>query len=115
MDKNEFGQALLDAIEVILARRGDLTLTLTNLRRVIHEALEPGTEKQFDRPPSQPQLPVEPEYPRLKVKYDRTTGQALEYKVIYGIKEEIPMMSGGWYRRPMSELEQIKKEAECAA
>jgi len=51
MDKNEFGQALLDAIEVILARRGDLTLTLTNLRRVIHEALEPGTEKQFDRPP----------------------------------------------------------------
>lgn len=48
----------------------------------------------------------EPEYPKLKCKYDKNTGRLLEQKVIHDIREEVPYMSGGWFTRPMSELVQ---------
>jgi hypothetical protein len=109
MEGNEFANALLDAIEARLTRRGDLTLTLGSLKSLVRETLEPGAEKLFERPPSPPQLPVEPEYPRLRVRYDHETGRALEYVVIEDIRSEIPFMRG-WYRRPMGELSQLQQE-----
>jgi hypothetical protein len=113
MEGSEFANALLDAIEARLRRRGDMTLTLGSLKSLVRETLEPGAEKLFERPPSPPQLPVPPpEFPKLKVKYDRETGQPLEHVVCETIFEEIPYMSGGWYTRPLSELEQIRRTSE---
>ena len=108
MNGNEFGDALIGAIEFRLAKRGELTLTLGTLKALVREALDPSGYKTFDRPPEIPQLPVEPEYPRLRVRYDRETGRALEHKVIYDVRDEIPYMRG-WYVRPMSELAQLEQ------
>ena len=104
--------ALETALEARLARRGDMVQTDASLLNLLREARDPEASKAFDRPASPPQLPVEPEYPRLRVRYDRETGRALEYTVIEDIRSEIPYMRG-WYRRPMSEVEQIRREIEC--
>ena len=104
--------AVMSALEARLARRGDMVQTDASLLSLLREALDPEAYKGFDPPASRPQLPVEPEYPRLRVRYDRETGRALEYTVIGDIRSEIPYMRG-WYRRPMSEVEQIRREIEC--
>jgi hypothetical protein len=104
--------AVMSALEARLARRGDMVQTDASLLNLLREARDPEASKAFDRPASPPQLPVEPEYPRLRVRYDRETGRALEYTVIEDIRSEIPYMRG-WYRRPMSEVEQIRREIEC--
>src|SRR6516162_2682755 len=100
-------EAMEAALQARLARRGDMVQTDASLLSLLREALDPEAYKGFDPPASRPQLPVEPEYPRLRVRYDRETGRALEYTVIGDIRSEIPYMRG-WYRRPMSELEQVR-------
>jgi hypothetical protein len=114
MDENKFASSLIAVIEA-RQKHGELVVTLGLLKRLVYEAVHPEAAEMFERPPVPPQLPVEPEYPRLKVKYDSHTGRPLEYQVVYDINEELAVMSTPWYRRPMSELEQIKKEVACAA
>jgi hypothetical protein len=113
MDGSEFAAALIDAIEAGLARQGDMVLTRASLKSLVREALDP-TYKGFDRPASPPQLPAPPpEFPKLKVKYDRETGRPVEHVVCETIYEEVAYMSGGWYTRPMTELEEVRRMIEC--
>jgi hypothetical protein len=119
MDGKELREAVnatLEALEVALqarlARRGDMVSTDASLLSLIREARDPEAAKAFERPAS-PQLPAPPpEFPKLKVKYDRETGKPLEHVVCETIFEEISYMSGGWYTRPLSELEQIRRTSE---
>jgi len=101
--------ALISALEARLARRGDMVQTDASLLNLLREARDPEGAKAFDRPASPPQLPVEADYPRLRVRYSGETGCAVEYAVIEDIRSEIPFMRG-WYRRPMSELSQLQQE-----
>jgi len=115
MDRNEFFKALIDAIEARLTRQGDIVLTSASLKSLVREALEPGAEKLFERPVP-PQLPApSPEFPKLKVRYDRQTVQSLEHVVCESICEEVRFISGGWYTRPLAELEEVKRQIACAA
>ena len=64
---NEFAASLIPAVE----RRqqpGELVVTLALLKSLVREALNPELTMRFERPPVLPQLPIEPDYPRLKVK-----------------------------------------------
>jgi hypothetical protein len=112
MDGKEFADALIDTIEARLIKRGDITLTLASLRTLVRETLYPEVANAFERPASPPQLPVEPNYPRLRVRYDVETHRALEYAVIEDIRSEIPYMRG-WYIRPMSELDEVRRMTAC--
>ena len=85
--------------------------TDASLLSVIREARDPEAHKAYDRPVP-PQLPgPPPESPKLKVKYNHE-GQPVEHVVCETIFEEIPYMSGGWYTRPLGELEQIRRTSE---
>jgi hypothetical protein len=65
----------------------------------------------FERPPVPPQVPAPPpEFPKLKVKYQ--SGRPVEHVICETIYEEVSYLSGGWYTRPLSELEQIRRTAE---
>jgi hypothetical protein len=105
----KLANALIGVIDARLTRRGDMVLTDASLKSLVHELRDPEVAKAFERPPSPPQLPIEPEYPRLRVRYDHETGRALEYAVIEDVRSEIPFMRG-WYRRPMGELSQLQQE-----
>jgi hypothetical protein len=119
MDGKELREAVNATLEAIdaalqarLARRGDMVSTDASLLSLIREARDPEAAKAFERPASPPQLPAPPpEFPKLKVKYDQT-GNPVEHVVCETIFEEIPYMSGGWYTRPLSELEQIRRTSE---
>jgi hypothetical protein len=112
MDGAKFASSFIAAIEA-RQQHGELVVTLGLLKRLVHEAINPETATSFERPPVPPQLPTEPEYPRLKVKYDRGTGRPLEYRVIYNINEELPTMSAPWYRRPLAEVDEVRRQI-CA-
>ena len=100
--------ALETALEARLARRGDMVQTDASLLNLLREARDPEASRAFDRPASPPQLPgPPPEFPKLKCRYQ--AGQPVEYVVCETIYEEVPYMSGGWYTRPLSELQQIRR------
>jgi hypothetical protein len=112
VDGNEFAKALIDALDARLSRRGEMTLTEGGLKALLREALDPQAAKAFERPPAPPQLPgPPPDFPKLKVKYQM--GRPVEHVICATIFEEVPFMAGGWYTRPLSELEQIRRELGC--
>ena len=113
MDGKEFAASLINAIE-LRQQRGELVVTLALLKSLVREALNPELAMTFERPPVPPQLPVEAEYPRLKVKYDRATGRPLEYRIVSDVQDEIGTMAVPWNRRPMSEVEDVRRMIECA-
>jgi len=86
--------------------------TDASLLNLLREALHPELALTINRPPVPPQLPVEPAYPRLKVRYDRD-GRPVEYKIFDEINQEIGYMSVPWRTRPMSELEEVRRMIEC--
>jgi hypothetical protein len=99
--------ALLVVLEAEFNTKGDMTLTTSGLMSRIRRALDPEVAKGYDRPAPVPQLPgPPPEFPKLKVRYEH--GQPVEHVVCETIYEEVPYMSGGWYTRPLSELEQFR-------
>jgi hypothetical protein len=103
--------ALEAALEARLARRGDMVLTDASLLSLVREARDPEAARAFDRPAPVLQLPgPPPEFPKLKVKY--IAGRPVEHVVCETIYEEVPYMSGGWYTRPMSELEEVRRMIE---
>jgi hypothetical protein len=103
--------ALISALEARLARRGDMVQTDASLLNLLREARDPEVAKASERPASPPQLPGPlPEFPKLKCRYQ--AGQPVEYVVCETIYEEVPYMSGGWYTRPMSELEELRRTIE---
>jgi hypothetical protein len=113
MDAAEFAAALIAVLETELSRKGDMTLTTGGLMSRIRKALDPEASKGFERPPVPPQpAGPPPEFPKLKVRYHPQTGQPLEHVVCETIFEEVPYMSAGWYRRPLSELEQFRRATE---
>ena len=120
MDGKELREAVNATLEAIqaelearLARRGDMVSTDASLLSLIREARDPEAAKAFERPASPPQLPAPPpEFPKLKVKYHE--GKPVEYIVCETIYEEVPFMSGGWYTRPLAELDQVRRQIECA-
>ena len=111
--ENEFA-ALIAVLEAELNRRGDMVLTTSGLQSRMRKALDPEAAKAFDRPPVPPQLAAPPpEFPKLKVKY--MAGRPVEHVVCETIYEEVPYMSGGWLTRPMSELDEVRRQIGCAA
>ena len=101
--------ALETALEARLARRGDMVQTDASLLNLLREARDPDAYKGSDRPAPVPQLPAPPpEFPKLKVRY--ADGQPVEHVVCETIYEEVPYMSGGWYTRPMSELDEVRRQ-----
>jgi len=99
--------ALETALEARLARRGDMVQTDASLLNLLREVRDPEAYKGSQAPASPPQLPgPPPEFPKLKVRYEH--GQPVEHVVCETIYEEVPYMSGGWYTRPLSELEQFR-------
>jgi hypothetical protein len=110
MKGEEYGEALARAFEAKIAKRGDMTLTISSLAAMLRTAARPEGYQEAPRPENPRQLEVAPEYPKLKVLYDTRTGAALEQKVVHTVVEEIPYMSGGKdrpstrrYTRPLSE------------
>jgi len=104
--------AVTSALEARLARRGDMVQTDASLLNLLREARDPDAYKGSDRPAPVPQLPAPPpEFPKLKVRY--ADGQPVEHVVCETIYEEVPYMSGGWYTRPMSELDEVRRMIEC--
>jgi hypothetical protein len=110
MTGEEYGEALARAFEAKIAKRGDMTLTMSSLAAMLRTAARPEGYQESPGPDIHRQLEVAPEYPKLKILYDTRTGAALEQKIVHTVVEEIPYMSGGkdrpatrWYTRPMSE------------
>jgi len=100
--------AISAALEARLSRRGNMVSTDASLLSLLREARDPEAYKAYDRPVP-PQLPgPPPEFPKLKVKY--LEGKPVEHVVCETIFEEIPFMSGGWYTRPMSELDEVRRQ-----
>ena len=93
--------------------RGDTVLTTGGLLSRMRKA--PDREAtESDQPPVPPQLPQPPpEFPKLLVKYQR--GNPVEHVICETIFEQVPYMSGGWYTRPLAELEEVKRQIACAA
>ena len=101
--------AVTSALEARLARRGDMVQTDASLLNLLREARDPEAYKGSQAPASPPQLPgPPPEFPKLKVRYEH--GQPVEHVVCETIYEEVPYMSGGWYTRPMSELDEVRRQ-----
>ena len=108
--------AVIRALEARLARRGDMVETDASLLNLLREVRDPEAYKGSQAPASPPQLPgPPPEFPKLKVKYDRATGRPLEHVICETIYEEVPYMSGGWLTRPLAELDQVRRQIACAA
>jgi hypothetical protein len=58
-------------------------------------------------PAAVPIPPTPPEFPKLKVRYEPNHA-AYEWLVVNSWSEEEPYHSGGWYTRPMKEMEMLK-------
>jgi len=109
MEGNDF-DALIALLEAEFNTKGDMTLTTSGLLNRMRKARDPEAARAYDRPAPVPQLPQPPpEFPKLKVRYNPQTGQPLEHIVVDTVYEEVPFMSGGWYTRPLGELEQIRR------
>jgi hypothetical protein len=102
----QFADALILEIEKRKRHRVTTNLTWDTLADLIRSALDPQPE-QPNYIPSSAAPAIPPEYPKLKVLYD-ASGQAKEWIFVESIAAEAPYHSGGWYTRPMSELESLK-------
>jgi hypothetical protein len=108
MNGTESLKALLFEVEKLERARVKISSPLEILKHCIRGALNPQEEVEqsaeplFYRPPATP-----PEFPKLKAKYGNGGG-ALEWIIVQNMSEEDPYRSGGWYSRPMSELDGLK-------
>jgi len=111
----DFANRLMELLEVELSSRGDTVLTTGGLLTRIRRALDLEASSTSNRAPVPPQLPQPPaEFPKLKVRYDRLTGRPLEHVICETVYDEIPYMSG-WLTRPLAELDEVRRQIECAA
>jgi hypothetical protein len=102
MTGDDFGQALMDAAARKKARSGEAVITLSALEALVRAALNPKAEIEYGAPVFR-QLPVTPDYPRLKVRYEPGKPWIeVERRIVNSINEEVPYMSGGWYTVAMS-------------
>jgi hypothetical protein len=70
-----------------------------------------AVEAGWETPAPAPFPVIPPEFPKLKVRYDQS-GAALEWLIVKSWGEEEDYHCGGWYSRPMSELETVKAVAK---
>ena len=112
MNGNDF-DALIRVLEAELNTKGDTVLTTSGLLSRMRKAQDPEASKAFDRPAPSPQLPQPPpEFPKLKVRYDRQTGQPIEHVICQTIYDEVSYQT--WNTRPLAELDEVRRQIECA-
>ena len=99
-------------LEGELNTRGVVTLTNLGLLSRMRKARDPEGSNVSDRPSPVPQLPQPAPDPKLKVRYHPQTGQPLEHVVCEKPRDDIPYQT--WHTRPMSELDEVRRQIECA-
>lgn len=81
--------------------------TLATLKRLFQGVRDPKPEQPNYIPLAA--LPViPPEFPKLKVLYDAKSWSAVEWIICEDGAAELPYHAGGWYTRPMEQLESFK-------
>jgi hypothetical protein len=87
---------------------GGKAVTLDVLENLVNSARVYTFGSEWKAPEAIKPQPLQPVWPKLKVKYS-FTGAAEQYIVVNTGAEEIPYQSNGWFSRPMEELAGVER------
>jgi hypothetical protein len=108
MTGKQFAEGLITEIEKRERRHIKTLPSWDTLKELVGDVLDPKPEQKNVTPFYAPPV-IPPEWPKLKVLYD-AAGNRKEWLIVQNFTQEQLYHAGGWFTRPMTEVESLKAD-----